>query len=121
MNRLSLTRLRTALGLRGCTFAILILSSCLRIPAALEAYVSDLPKRGASNGAYSTLEPELRGALILEDAAAACSIDIVNDIEKEKSSACQCTQSSMADWQKNCKGWLSSVSTKVDSPSVRGK
>jgi ABC-type uncharacterized transport system auxiliary subunit len=121
MNTLSLRPPRTAFCLVGMASALLTLSGCLRVPAVLEAYVLELPKRGDANGAYSSLEPELRGSLVLADAAAACSVDTVNDIAQESSAACRCTRSSLADWQSNCKSWLSGESTPTDTPAPKGK
>ncbi len=101
-----------ARAMRHCAVAVLVaaisLYGCATVPPAIDAYVQMLPKRSGPNGAYSPLLPELKAQLALEDAAVACSVDLTRGLEREKSPACQCTNSSLPDWAKNCDAWLGS-------------
>jgi hypothetical protein len=82
-----------------------ILACTSTVPPALVEYAKqDLPARNA--GAYSTLIPELRGELILKDAAAACSVALAEKKKETEDPACICTHSSQADWQQRCAAWF---------------
>jgi hypothetical protein len=70
--------------------------------AAVDLYVSTLPKRGAIY--YGAVEPELRKELVLNDAALACLVDEEHD--RSPSPACVCSKGRPDTWETNCAAWL---------------
>lgn len=92
------------------------LSGCSPIPPALDVYAkTDLPGRNA--GKYSPLIPELRGELVLNDAAAACSVALAQGKKEDVDPACICTHSSQADWQQKCQAWFQTAPGDGGAPS----
>lgn len=84
---------------------VALTSGCGGVPPALVEYArADLPGRNA--GAYSALTPELRGELVLKDAAAACSVALAQGAKETEDPACVCTHSSQTDWQQKCEPWF---------------
>lgn len=79
-------------------------SGCGLPPAIVEYAHADLPARNA--GAYAALTPELRGELVLKDAAAACSVALSEGAKETEAPPCICTHSSQTDWQQKCDPWF---------------
>lgn len=88
--------------------AFIALAGCASVPPALDYYSTTvLPKRNA--GGYSTLIPELRAELVLQDATAACSVAVAKGADEATAPACVCSKSGQDDWESNCFGWMTPV------------
>ena len=99
--------LRAARGGAPAAAVLLALSGALSgcgtaYYAAVDLYVSTLPKRGAIY--YGAVEPELRKELVLNDAALACLVDEEHD--RSPSPACVCSKGRPDTWETNCAAWL---------------
>lgn len=87
------------------------------VPLPVTRYATvDLPPRGRSDGAYASLTPELRQELVLQDATAACSVDVAGGTEEAESHACACSNSSGETWEANCQAWIGGSEPAPSSP-----
>jgi hypothetical protein len=78
------------------------------VPAPVSAYAATLPGRNANQ--YATIIPELRGELVLQDAAVACSVAIADGKKEAEAPACVCSHSDQATWQTRCQPWFATAS-----------
>jgi len=77
------------------------------VPAPVSAYAAKLPGRNANQ--YATIIPELRGELVLQDAAVACSVAIADGKKEAEAPACVCSHSDQTTWQTRCQPWFATA------------
>ena len=80
-------------------------SGCYSSKLALDDFVAvDLPHRAAQD--YATLPAELRGGLVLRDAAAACSVAVWRGKKAAGEPSCRCAHAQLSEWEERCRDWF---------------